>query len=277
MRKEVSAAVVLLAACLGASTARAQSVPLYPNFECWETVSATEVRLHFGVTNLSTVDVNPSLNIFTVGDVAFATPTFYFPGYESRVFSITLSNTAAPISWALGQSDYALFLDPATLGPDDRCGPPGPPGAQGPAGPAGAQGVQGPAGLTGPQGPQGVAGPVGNAGPAGPAGAIGPAGATGPKGPKGDAGPPGPAGGSSLGQCRVVQANATATAPLRAERIDVLSATASCSANEVAISGGGVCGGLGHLRSVVRQDALSYVATCVESRFMTVEALCCPR
>lgn len=261
----------LLLALLSGAPAHAQSDPLYPVLDCWEPVSAGEVRLHFGVTSLATVDVSPSLNIFVVGDVAFPTPTFYFPGYDPRVFSITVPTVAPTIAWALGQSDYVLFLDVAALGPDDRCGPPGPVGPEGPPGPqgvAGLQGAQGPPGVQGPAGPQGVPGVAGPAGP------------TGPPGPKGNAGPPGPQGpqglpgSASFAQCRAVRANAAADG---ADRILALSATATCSADEVAMSGGGVCGGLGHLRSVERASAIAYVATCVGSRFMTVEALCCPR
>lgn len=58
MRRGVSAAAVLLFAFLAMGRSHAQpTYPLYPTFDCWDPVSDTEVRLHFGVTNLTTTAV----------------------------------------------------------------------------------------------------------------------------------------------------------------------------------------------------------------------------
>lgn len=117
--------------------ALAQNEPLYPRLECYQELPADlklpedppnlkfpvrRVRMHFGVTNLLTVAVTPSLNIFTVGDIERPTPRTYEPGYTPRAFSTAV--TPAPgliVSWALGQGDFVLGIDTGNLTPDQRC------------------------------------------------------------------------------------------------------------------------------------------------------------
>jgi len=92
--------------------------------------------------------------------------------------------------------------------------------------------------VAGRPGANGQPGPAGAAGPAGPAGA---AGATGPQGPaasdglNGATGPQGPAGSDGLNGGSVVTATDTSTV---VDANAVVSATASCPAGHIAISGG---------------------------------------
>ena len=93
-------------------------------------------------------------------------------------------------------------------------------------------------GATGPMGPQGLQGLVGPQGPQGPAGqdgdngAAGQTGATGPMGPQG---PQGPAGADGLNGSSVVTATDTSTV---VDANAIVTATATCPANHIAISGG---------------------------------------
>lgn len=133
-----------IAAVLLAATSAAAQDPLFPQLDCFEDVSETEVRLHIGVTNLSDQEIaNPAVNLLEIGDNAIPAPTIFKPGYASRVLSITMA-ASSDLIWALGQQDYPLYVDMNTLEPDKRCanqeGPQGPQGPEGPAGP------QGPAG-----------------------------------------------------------------------------------------------------------------------------------
>jgi hypothetical protein len=123
--------VIASALVTAALPALAQNQPLYPRLECYQELPADEkedspavrsVRMHFGVTNLLTVAVTPSLNTFTVGDIERETPRTYAPGYTPRAFSTTV--TPAPgliVSWALGQGDFVLGIDTGNLRPDQRC------------------------------------------------------------------------------------------------------------------------------------------------------------
>jgi hypothetical protein len=137
-RYAVFAAVT--AVVLAATSAAAQD-PLFPQLDCFEEVSETEVRLHIGVTNLSDQQItNPAVNLLEISGNAIPAPTSFTPGYVPRAFSITIA-TSDSLSWELGQQDYPLYVDTNTLEPDRRCanqeGPPGPEGPEGPAGPAG--------------------------------------------------------------------------------------------------------------------------------------------
>ena len=117
----------------------------------------------------------------------------------------------------------------------------GAPGPRGPAGPAGAAGAQGAQGATGAQGAQGFMGLQGLIGPSGPQGNIGPMGETGlngsngQDGARGATGPQGPAGSDGLNGGSVVTATDTSTV---VDANAVVSATASCPAGHIAISGG---------------------------------------
>jgi hypothetical protein len=132
------------AVVLTASGAAAQNDPLFPQLDCFEEVSETEVRLHIGVTNLSDQEItDPAVNVLEVEDNAIPSPTIFKPGYVPRVYSITIA-ASSNLTWELGQQDYPLYVDMNTLEPDRRCanqeGPQGPEGPEGPVGP------QGPAG-----------------------------------------------------------------------------------------------------------------------------------
>ena len=90
-------------------------------------------------------------------------------------------------------------------------------------------------GATGPMGPQGLQGQTGPQGPAGPSGdtgAAGPQGATGPIGPQGPQGPPGADG---LNGGSVITATDTSSV---VDANAIVTATATCPANHIAISGG---------------------------------------
>ena len=134
------------------------------------------------------------------------------------------------------------------VGPQGPAGPAGADGAdgaagsQGPAGADGAVGPQGPAGPAGADGADGAAGPQGPAGPAGADGATGPAGATGAQGP---AGPIGPAG-ESLAPRTIV----TSSVVTSASNVASATASATCPAGTVMLSGGG---------TVTTTDSLSKV------------------
>lgn len=156
MLRLLTALIAWTAMAAAAFPALADDDPLYAKLHCYEVLSDGTVRLHFGVTNLSTVAVRPSLNLFTVGDRERPTPTTYEPGYTPRVFSTTV--TPAPgfiVSWALGQGDFVLGIDTGNLPADLECtstaegpqGPPGPPGPQGPPGPGGPPGPPGSANV----------------------------------------------------------------------------------------------------------------------------------
>jgi hypothetical protein len=127
--------MLILCALVPSSLAQAQADPLYPVLECWDQAGDTEVRLHFGVTNLLTAEVTPSLNDFTVDAVPIPAPPSFLPGYSPRVFSVTVPTSSGPVSWALGQPDYVLSVDPSNLDPDEQCSSVA--GVEGPAGPAG--------------------------------------------------------------------------------------------------------------------------------------------
>jgi hypothetical protein len=102
-------------------------------------------------------------------------------------------------------------------------------GAQGPTGPAGANGQNGQDGAMGPAGPKGEQGVPGPQGLKGDTGSAGPAGAPGVMGPQGPAGADGLNGSSVItatGTSAVVDANA------------IVTATATCPADHIAISGG---------------------------------------
>jgi len=157
----IKALILLLGFLVPALGASADPVPLYPKFECFDRIDDGHVRLRFGVDNQTTSEQTPALNIFTVGDFQYVTPSTFDPGYQSRVFSLTVDSNAEPITWALGQTEVLLVLDPASLTDDQLCGPRGP---QGPAGPKGDTGAQGPQGAIGPQGPAGPQGPRGPTG-----------------------------------------------------------------------------------------------------------------
>lgn len=137
------------------------------------------------------------------------------------------------------------------VGPRGPAGEPGATGLTGPQGergPAGETGAQGPRGQTGAAGPPGAAGPQGLQGIAGDPGPQGPQGLQGepgPQGPEGDPGPqglqgvqglPGPAGPSGA----QVVAGSSVISAANAARNTTVSATASCPAGTVLLSGGGL-------------------------------------
>ncbi|HXG17966.1 MAG TPA: hypothetical protein VNN62_02675 [Methylomirabilota bacterium] len=252
------------------------SVPLYPKFECFDRIDDGHVRLRFGVDNQTTSLQSPELNIFTVGDLQYVTPSAFNPGYQSRVFSLTVDSNAELITWALGQTQVVLILDPASLTDDQLCGPRGP---QGPAGPKGDMGAQGPQGAAGPQGPVGPAGPKGDAGPQGPMGPTGPKGDIGPQGPigsQGPAGPQGPRGPIGLPGAAALKACAMISSRVNAGGVRTLAASASCGAAEVAMSAGAECGGRGYLTSIKRSSTREYRAVCRFATYTAIEVLCCP-
>jgi hypothetical protein len=74
VHRTVVSALIALAAVLRSQEALAIEEPLYPVLDCYEQVSATEVRLHFAVTNLLTTQATPSLNVFGVGGIPYPTP-----------------------------------------------------------------------------------------------------------------------------------------------------------------------------------------------------------
>jgi hypothetical protein len=148
------------------------------------------------------------------------------------------------------------------MGLQGLIGPTGPKGDVGPMGPLGPQGEQGPAGLDGANGLDGATGQAGGQGPMGPAGAngqngqdgaMGPAGpkgeqgVPGPQGSKGDTGPAGPAGApgpmgpqgpagaDGLNGSSVITATNTSTV---VDANAIVTATANCPADHIAISGG---------------------------------------
>lgn len=104
-------------------------------------------------------------------------------------------------------------------------GPQGEPGDQGLAGVQGAQGPQGSQGATGSQGP------VGNTGATGSQGATGMTGAQGPQGPQGDQGDTGPAGTFNVNGFYEVSSGGFIGVGQHIR-------TATCNANDIAISGG---------------------------------------
>lgn len=152
--RSTAAAAIAVSTLLFSSSAQAAGDPLYPVLECWDDLGAGDVRLHFGVTSLLTTGVTPSINIFTIGDNALATPPTYAPGYSPRVFSVTASTSGETVIWALGQLDYVMVVDPTSLAPDTQCSSEA--GVAGPTGPTGATGSTGATGATGPTGAAGT-------------------------------------------------------------------------------------------------------------------------
>ncbi|MGH9560884.1 MAG: collagen-like protein, partial [Terracidiphilus sp.] len=142
----------------------------------------------------------------------------------------------------------------------------GPQGATGPAGPQGPQGPAGPQGVTGETGPQGLTGPPGEQGATGAAGLQGLTGSAGPQGVAGPQGPPGLQGPQGAG-----------LPPIQVITVPSLSstATASCSAGQTLMSGGGACtlpGANGAIHSSAATGS-SWVVSCDTGR-ATAVVLC---
>ena len=114
-------------------------------------------------------------------------------------------------------------------------------GIQGPAGARGATGDQGSRGLTGAMGPTGAAGaigkqgPAGTIGPAGKTGATGKTGLTGTAGPLGQTGATGPAG--TIASSAAISGATMVSVP-NPPVGTTLTATTSCPAGQVLLSGG---------------------------------------
>jgi hypothetical protein len=218
----------------------AEDIPLYPKLECYDPVGTSEYRLHFGVSNRSdAAQRNPELNVFTIDDNAISAPTLFDPGYNPRVFSVTVPTSAQTVTWALGQSEHVFFVQIAALSNDQRC--------------ASATTVA----VPGPQGPQGEMGVKGEKGDIGE------------KGDKGDKGDPG---GLQM-NCRQVDVqNAKGKNFLKFDK----TARALCAEDEFVLTGGGICQ-YGDLTRSLPIEPAGWEVKCDRSVTVTARAVCCKK
>ena len=133
------------------------------------------------------------------------------------------------IAIVLGLIGIALAVSALLVTPSKTVGIQGPAGAVGPTGAQGPQGLSGPAGAVGAMGLTGKPGAVGATGPAGKTGATGPAGVP------GQAGATGPAG--TIANSAAISGPTLLSVP-NPPIGTTLTATTSCPAGQVLLSGG---------------------------------------